>query len=111
MPRMMRMLQASVLVEYVAILPLILGRILIITGISTTKLKANQYNQDVVRLLIINLAVIYNLVFVIGRAIFWQLQNLLPIGWYFFDYLSDLIYILDIIVRCPCNQILTRIFF
>ena len=33
MPKMMKMLQASVLVEYVVILPLILGRILIITGI------------------------------------------------------------------------------
>ena len=51
------------------------------------------------RLFIINCAVIYNLIFVIGRAIFWQLQNLLPIGWYVLDYSSDFIYILDIVIR------------
>ena len=52
------------------------------------------------RLFVINLAVLYNLIFVIGRAIFWQLQNLLPIGWLVLDYTSDFIYLVDTIIRC-----------
>ena len=51
------------------------------------------------RLLIINLAVLYNLIIVIGRSVFWDLQNLLPTGWLVLDYSSDFLYILDIIVR------------
>ena len=56
------------------------------------------------RLFVINCAVLYNLIFVIGRSVFWQLQNLLPIGWFVLDYFSDLIYVLDIIVRYVIYQ-------
>ena len=52
------------------------------------------------RLFVINLAVLYNLIFVVGRAIFWQLQNLLPVGWLVLDYTSDFIYVVDTIIRC-----------
>ncbi|MCL4139743.1 UNVERIFIED_CONTAM: hypothetical protein GTU68_019157 [Idotea baltica] len=41
----------------------------------------------------------YNGVFIIGRTIFWELHNLSPPLWFFFDYLCDLIYLLDMFVR------------
>ncbi|KAF2361169.1 Cyclic nucleotide-binding domain, partial [Trinorchestia longiramus] len=42
---------------------------------------------------------VYNLVMIIGRAVFWELQNVLPVLWYCLDYLCDLIYLLDMGVR------------
>ena len=50
-------------------------------------------------LTVINIAVIYNLIFVIGRSVFWELQSLSIISWFFLDYTCDFIYIIDIIVR------------
>ncbi|XP_075230292.1 cyclic nucleotide-gated cation channel subunit A-like [Lycorma delicatula] len=44
-------------------------------------------------------AVLYNLVFVIGRAVFWELNNAVPILWFLFDYTCDSIYILDTIIH------------
>ena len=32
-------------------------------------------------LMIINFAVLYNVIFVIGRSCFWEMENLMPIGW------------------------------
>ena len=48
---------------------------------------------------IINCAVIYNLIFVIGRAVFWNLQNEFYHGWLFLDYTCDFLYIIDIFIR------------
>ena len=42
---------------------------------------------------------VYNLVMIIGRAVFWELQNVIPALWYFLDYTCDLIYLLDMAVR------------
>ena len=39
------------------------------------------------------------MIFVVGRAIFWELDKLFPIGWYIIDYTFDLIYIIDIFIR------------
>ena len=50
-------------------------------------------------LCIINCAVLYNLIFVVGRAVFWELQNIAPIGWYIVDYGFDLVYLIDIFIR------------
>jgi len=50
-------------------------------------------------LTIINLAVIYNLIVVIGRSVFWELQSLSTISWFVLDYLCDFLYIVDIVVR------------
>ena len=50
-------------------------------------------------LTIINIAVIYNLIFVIGRSVFWELQSLSTISWFIMDYLCDFLYIIDNIVR------------
>ncbi len=41
----------------------------------------------------------YNLIFVIGRSVFWELDNLFPVGWIFLDYLSDFVYVIDMLVR------------
>jgi cyclic nucleotide gated channel alpha 3 len=50
-------------------------------------------------LAIINCAVIYNLVFVIGRSVFWKLDQLLGLGWLFLDYFCDLLYFIDSYIR------------
>ncbi|XP_046410370.1 cyclic nucleotide-gated cation channel subunit A isoform X1 [Neodiprion pinetum] len=50
-------------------------------------------------LLVVSLAVLYNLVFVVGRAVFWELNNAVPGVWYLLDYVCDAIYLLDIIVH------------
>uniref|UniRef100_A0A0K2T1J1 Cyclic nucleotidegated cation channellike [Ceratitis capitata] n=1 Tax=Lepeophtheirus salmonis TaxID=72036 RepID=A0A0K2T1J1_LEPSM len=48
---------------------------------------------------IVNLVVLYNIIFVIGRSVFWELENLIPIGWRILDHTSDIIYMIDIFVR------------
>ena len=50
-------------------------------------------------LCVINCAVLYNLLFVVGRAVFWELENYFPIGWYVIDYSFDLVYLIDIFIR------------
>ena len=50
-------------------------------------------------LVVINFAVMYNLIFIIGRACFWELDSLFPLGWIVLDYTSDIIYIIDMFVR------------
>ena len=50
-------------------------------------------------LCIINFAVLYNLIFVIGRSVFWALDNLFPVGWYVMDYTCDVIYLTDLFIR------------
>lgn len=44
-------------------------------------------------------AILYNLVFVVGRAVFWELSNAAPVFWYTLDYTADSIYILDTILH------------
>lgn len=50
-------------------------------------------------LCLINCAVLYNLIFVIGRSVFWELQNVFPVAWYFIDYSCDLLYVIDTFIR------------
>ncbi|CAH2104001.1 unnamed protein product [Euphydryas editha] len=49
-------------------------------------------------LAIVSLAILYNMVFVIGRAVFWNLDDL-TYFWFFLDYLCDAIYIVDTVVH------------
>ncbi|XP_035215640.1 cyclic nucleotide-gated cation channel alpha-3-like [Stegodyphus dumicola] len=49
---------------------------------------------------IISVAVFYNIIIIVGRSVFWELQNLCPRLWYFMDYVSDIIYMVDIAVHC-----------
>ena len=39
-------------------------------------------------LMLVSLAVMYNFIFVIGRACFWEMANLMPVGWLGGDYKS-----------------------
>lgn len=50
-------------------------------------------------LVVISLAVCYNIIFIIGRGVFWDLHNLYPKTWYILDYLCDLIYLLDMMAN------------
>lgn len=48
-------------------------------------------------LAVISLAICYNIIFIIGRGVFWGLHNLCPGVWYLLDYFCDLIYLLDML--------------
>ncbi|XP_065223024.1 cyclic nucleotide-gated cation channel subunit A isoform X2 [Planococcus citri] len=48
---------------------------------------------------LVTAAILYNLVFVVGRAVFWELSNAAPVFWYTLDYTADSIYILDTILH------------
>ncbi|XP_050301471.1 cyclic nucleotide-gated cation channel subunit A isoform X2 [Anthonomus grandis grandis] len=50
-------------------------------------------------LMVVSLAVLYNVIFVLGRAVFWELNNSVPALWWTLDYLCDVIYILDTLVH------------
>ena len=41
----------------------------------------------------------YNLIFIIGRACFWELQNTFPLGWIILDYSCDFLYVMDMFMR------------
>ena len=45
-----------------------------------------------------SLAILYNMVFVIGRAVFWELDKLTAL-WFVLDYLCDTIYLIDTVVH------------
>ncbi|XP_049886204.1 cyclic nucleotide-gated cation channel subunit A-like isoform X2 [Pectinophora gossypiella] len=49
-------------------------------------------------LAVVSLAILYNVVFVIGRAVFWELDNL-TIIWFILDYLCDAIYLIDTVIH------------
>ena len=49
--------------------------------------------------MVVNLAVMYNIVFVIGRGTFWEMDNLFPVGWLICDYISDVLYCIDLFIR------------
>ncbi|OXA53317.1 Cyclic nucleotide-gated cation channel subunit A [Folsomia candida] len=48
---------------------------------------------------VLSIAVLYNLVFVIGRATFWELQNILPTAWWFMDAIADIVYLVDSVIH------------
>lgn len=48
----------------------------------------------------VSLAVLYNIVFVIGRAVFWEINRQAPALWWTLDYLCDFIYLADTLVHC-----------
>ncbi|KAH8232962.1 hypothetical protein KR026_002334 [Drosophila bipectinata] len=50
-------------------------------------------------LAIVSLAVLYNIIFVVGRAVFWEINKSAPAVWYTLDYLCDFIYLLDTLVH------------
>jgi len=49
--------------------------------------------------MVISVAVVYNLIVVIARSIFWKLHNHYLCYWLVLDYVADVIYLTDIIVN------------
>ncbi|XP_053662588.1 cyclic nucleotide-gated cation channel subunit A [Anopheles marshallii] len=49
---------------------------------------------------VVSLAVLYNIIFVIGRAVFWELNKQASVLWWILDYLCDFIYLTDTLVHC-----------
>lgn len=50
-------------------------------------------------LYLISLAVLYNLLMIIGRSVFWKLQNMSVMSWIIIDYIFDFVYLLDMVVN------------
>ncbi|CAO1302725.1 unnamed protein product [Diamesa serratosioi] len=50
-------------------------------------------------LAVVSIAVLYNIIFVVGRAIFWEINRNASYLWYFLDYLCDFIYLVDTLVH------------
>lgn len=50
-------------------------------------------------LMVVSLAVLYNVIFVLGRAVFWELNNASQPLWWTLDYVCDVVYIADTLVR------------
>lgn len=80
-----------------------------VSGLRTATLKTPPQNYDFIIalislyhfqwLMLVSVAVLYNFVFVIGRAVFWELNNAVPALWWTLDYTCDIIYLLDILVH------------
>jgi len=51
--------------------------------------------------------VLYNIIFVVGRAVFWEINKSAPAFWYTLDYLCDFIYLLDTLVHMHEGEPLT----
>ena len=52
---------------------------------------------------VITVAVLYNVFFVIARSVFWVMTSKV---WMVFDYTADVIYLVDLFVRCqPENNL------
>lgn len=54
------------------------------------------------------LAVIYNLVTIIGRAVFWQMQNDYLLMWTVLDYFADLLYLLDMYITSRTGKLTAK---
>ena len=50
----------------------------------------------------ITIAVLYNVFFVIARSVFWVMTSKV---WMVFDYTADVIYLVDLFVRCQLEKI------
>ncbi len=48
---------------------------------------------------VISFAVLYNLILIIARSVFWKLQDYYIIAWLTLDYVCDVIYLIDIFVQ------------
>ena len=48
---------------------------------------------------VVTVAVLYNVLVIVGRTVFWELQNLAPRVWFALDYVCDSIYLLDMAIK------------
>lgn len=56
-------------------------------------------------LCLISIVVLYNVLMIIGRAVFWELQNLSPAAWYAIDYAFDALYVVDMAVSARTGKL------
>jgi len=61
-------------------------------------------------LALVSCTIIYNLVMIIARSVFWKLNNSLFWLWFMIDYLCDLIYVMDMVVNARTGLILVLYF-
>ena len=54
---------------------------------------------------VISFAVMYNLIFIIARAVFWKLQEDYLAFWIVMDYLADIVYLMDMFVRVRTGEL------
>ncbi|XP_076057826.1 cyclic nucleotide-gated cation channel subunit A-like isoform X2 [Oratosquilla oratoria] len=50
-------------------------------------------------LAVMTMAILYNLIMIIGRSVFWELHNLSPALWLTCDYICDGLYVIDMVIR------------
>ncbi len=55
---------------------------------------------------VISIAVMYNLVLIIARAVFWKLQDGYLVFWIIMDYICDIIYLIDMFVQVRTGKVL-----
>jgi len=56
-------------------------------------------------LTIITVAILYNVLMIIGRSVFWTLENLCPWVWFSIDYFCDFLYIIDMIISLRTGKL------
>lgn len=59
---------------------------------------------------IMSIAIMYNYIVIVGRSVFWDLQNLCPIAWLTLDYISDFLYVLDMFVHAHEGRLKIAVF-
>ncbi|VVC99788.1 unnamed protein product [Leptidea sinapis] len=59
-------------------------------------------------LAIVSLAILYNMVFVIGRSVFWEMDKGSSF-WYIMDYTCDIIYVIDTVAHMHEGCIILRV--
>ncbi|KAL7736104.1 hypothetical protein ACLKA6_003839 [Drosophila palustris] len=70
------------------------------TSVLCNRLSVDPTLQSHYRwLAVVSLAVLYNIIFVVGRSVFWEINKNAPAVWYTLDYLCDFIYLLDTLVH------------
>ncbi|CAH2208399.1 jg3157 [Pararge aegeria aegeria] len=52
------------------------------------------------------MAVLYNVLFVVVRAVFWELNDL-TWAWYVCDYICDFVYLVDIVVHMHEDRLIS----
>lgn len=57
-------------------------------------------------LAVVSIAVLYNIIFVVGRAVFWEINRNAPALWWTLDYLCDFIYLIDTLVHCHEGELI-----
>ena len=57
---------------------------------------------------VISFAILYNLIIIIARSVFWKLQEDYLYTWLVLDYVCDVIYVMDIFVQLRTGELLHR---